>query len=826
MLRLLFSISVFLIFHYASAQADFQLYTNGEDPTENYTPIYNFGGTGSYFERGFSEVADFNGDGFPDIVQDGNAINSAFWFNDGNGNYTEPVSATSGIQLPIRKLVADFDEDGDQDVLYSNGHFLYNDGNGNFDVVHDTIIEPKFRADLDFKQIDGQGGKEIITVNFTGWEKALNIYRRTSEGTYEDVLEFDLENFEFGTYHCTDADNDGDNDIILCGDLSETYEKTCRLYRNNGSGGFSQDTPLSFEGVSFGHIESADINGDGMMDLIFSGLFNDSENDEGKTKIFLGDADEEFSEWSDHGIIGTVNGGIEISDFNDDGELDILIGGHTSYDANLQTKLYLQSGGDFVEDSINSFPALTHPEFHRMDIDADGDQDLFMEGYGFAPYSRVYVNGGDGEFYTVSSDKHIANNYRGYMVDTQGDEKPELHFNGVGDHLQLENLSYTVTESGNLVESPNLLPFSSSRRSYFFDMEGDGDMDILSGSEFYRNGGDGSFTLDDVGEVTAYSNSRLFFVDLNNDGFTDIFGEQGYAYFNSAGSEFNPASTLFSQFATDYFPSDIDDDGDVDVISVAVSWSNIVEFYLNDGQGNFEIEEELSFSFGMNFNYEFPNTDFLLTADFDGDGDKDILVKKSGESSRLFRKEAAGFTQSQFVSGLRSAKMVDFDSDGDIDLFLYNEGAIYTYYNDGTGNFFEYGSDQFDFMNIRSLWIDDLEGDGDVDILYTGTDYKGRIASRLYFNETYALSSRNEVSAESELKVYPNPTTGEVRIRAEELIHSAEVYTVNGQKVFHTTPQVAQKQIDETLNLPNGLYILQVIFDNNNMATEKLIISN
>ncbi|MGB6037265.1 MAG: T9SS type A sorting domain-containing protein [Cryomorphaceae bacterium] len=58
------------------------------------------------------------------------------------------------------------------------------------------------------------------------------------------------------------------------------------------------------------------------------------------------------------------------------------------------------------------------------------------------------------------------------------------------------------------------------------------------------------------------------------------------------------------------------------------------------------------------------------------------------------------------------------------------------------------------------------------------------------------------------------------------MIQSAAVFDFNGRKVFHSTPRVNSRQFEETLNLSEGMYILRVTFENNSIASKKLIVAN
>lgn len=125
-------------------------------------------------------------------------------------------------------------------------------------------------------------------------------------------------------------------------------------------------------------------------------------------------------------------------------------------------------------------------------------------------------------------------------------------------------------------------------------------------------------------------------------------------------------------------------------------------------------------------------------ADFDGDGDQDVIVaifgwRKAGKLIWLEQLQADS-GELQFKEhlinkrhGYSHVPLVDIDSDGDMDfiaLISQEFEAIELYRNDGHGVFEQSVLFQADNPSFGSSSIDlsDLDGDGDVDVLYTNGD--------------------------------------------------------------------------------------------------------
>jgi len=177
--------------------------------------------------------------------------------------------------------------------------------------------------------------------------------------------------------------------------------------------------------------------------------------------------------------------------------------------------------------------------------------------------------------------------------------------------------------------------------------------------------------------------------------------------------------------------NDIDQDGDLDVL--VASMGNIfptndeigaVVVLENDGEQNF-INRYLAEGVAR-------VTD-LEAADFDGDGDTDLVAGQFGYDTGEIRwMENLGdwlFRSHRLLdlAGTIHTPIADMDGDGDLDvvaLVSQEWEEIHVFANDGKGAFTNamvYGSTNEDFGS-SGISLADLDGDGDMDILYTNGD--------------------------------------------------------------------------------------------------------
>ena len=84
-------------------------------------------------------------------------------------------------------------------------------------------------------------------------------------------------------------------------------------------------------------------------------------------------------------------------------------------------------------------------------------------------------------------------------------------------------------------------------------------------------------------------------------------------------------------------------------------------------------------------------------------------------------------------------------------------------------------------------------------------------------------SIQSSVSENARVSIWPNPSNGDFQLIATEKINQLEVFSLDGKKV-HTQLQ-GFDQIELT-HLPEGLYFIQINFDNKEIVTEKIIIKS
>jgi hypothetical protein len=196
-------------------------------------------------------------------------------------------------------------------------------------------------------------------LEITGWiEASTNL--PTSTGWYDVV---------FG-----DVNHDGMLDLAA----TSCENEGVNVWLGDGTGLWTEiaDPDLASSGYYNG-LRLADVNHDGDLDVIAA---NDTG---GRIKIWPGDGDGGFGPYTEPGdpISPPPMGGVEVADFNNDGDLDL---GSCYYDPGNPDSLVFT----WLGDGTGGFPAETGPpellgydDVAFGDVDHDGNLDLFATGH-------------------------------------------------------------------------------------------------------------------------------------------------------------------------------------------------------------------------------------------------------------------------------------------------------------------------------------------------------------------------------------------------------------------------------------------------------------
>lgn len=338
--------------------------------------------------RGAVAFADFDNDGDLDLILSGqdNTYSpfSAVYRNDA-GQF---VGVESGI-APLENCamaVADFDLDGLQDVVITGVDFdgsktlLYrNTGNLLFVLVPAGFYNAGAGGDLAWADYNNDGYPDLVISG--NWQ--THLYTNNGDGTFSPD-EAGLVGMNTPALAWGDFDNDGDPDLLMSGDAGSVGE--VYIYINQDGDFFRLEAQI--EGAVGGDARWGDFDNDGNLDILITG------KDASLTPVsyvYRNNGDNTFS-FANAGLVGTALGPADWIDYDNDGDLDVMVAGQNAGCGNAATRLYENNGaGSFYE-----FPAgLAYAERAASawgDFDNDGDYDLVLTGISTGHTTRLYRN--------------------------------------------------------------------------------------------------------------------------------------------------------------------------------------------------------------------------------------------------------------------------------------------------------------------------------------------------------------------------------------------------------------------------------------------------
>ncbi|MDM8526641.1 FG-GAP-like repeat-containing protein [Anaerolineales bacterium HSG24] len=274
-----------------------------------------------------------------------------------------------------------------------------------------------------------------------------------------------------------------------------------------------------------------------------------------------------------------------------------------------------------------------------------------------------------------------------------------------------------VGSQGTFVESGQDLGRSRSRAADMKDIDGDGDLDILTANEGANEVwfNDGQGTLSNSGQQLGNDSSQaVALADFDNDGDADaVVVNEGAneVWFNDGQGTFTSGTqTLGESDSQAVSVGDLNNDGTLDLV---VGNNGASEVWFNDGQGTFSIGEQ---------SLDTGNSQTVSLGDINGDGAIDAVFGNDGVNTVWFNDGQGVFNDSgQTIDNGDTQAVVLGDLNGDnlLDMVVGNNGANTVWFNDGNGKFVD-SNQNFENSNSQTVALGDFDEDDDLDVIVGG----------------------------------------------------------------------------------------------------------
>ena len=626
-----------------------------------------------------------------------NQMFTKIYKNNGSGSFSKTSLITDSVSMGSSS-VGDYDNDGDLDIIVSGAAEIYvitgpgitlgfpytkiYQNNITSFVPIETNIVNLCRSAVEFQDLDNDGDLDVIICGdqkFTSfvYNPLTAVYRNNGNNNFEEI-DVDFKNVANGRISCFDYDNNGFSDILVTG-LDQNNEVFTAIYKNNGGFGFSEII-LPLDSIRVNYNGWLDFNGDGRFDLISGGaLFKNHGGD-----VFT--------------IIDTLVQCSGYGDFNNDGFQDLVN----------NNKIYFNESGKYFLIDKYSF----HDELYSCaDINKDYKIDIVGKSFHYINNESkkntrpsvpenlsAYVREGKAVFkWNRSNDSETNQNNITYSVSIGTYGNIQKFFSSGSD---LSTGYRRVMKSGNAGSNDSLV------------------LDGIEGTLFWQvQAVDNNMLASQFSKVDTFNFPAVFnnayseglylnyrWGDYNMDGKMDYISEHShltqnhYVNENIGNLDFNEDTILILPLNTDWCWGDYDNDNDIDLIAID---SNFI--VINDETNDF-----------ISVAHPFPVQQWgklLVMKDMDNDGDNDFIISSFTDTRIYFRDPGNVFTSYPLENrACDSVICFDYDNDSDNDIFIRNTNtrfmnSSYRKFEKATLAVVPYGL-TFDFDN-----------DGDVDVL-------------------------------------------------------------------------------------------------------------
>ncbi|MCU0472385.1 MAG: FG-GAP-like repeat-containing protein [Bacteroidales bacterium] len=674
---------------------------------------------------------DYDSDGDLDILLTGNG-KAKIYRNDA-GSFTDINAGLTGINSGIASW-GDYDNDGDLDIIISGSYYtiIYRNDAGAFTDIS-AGLPGLNQCSAAWGDYDNDGDLDLLLAGVTSSGERISRIYRNDNNVFTDI-EAGLTGIYASSVAWGDYDNDGDLDIVILG-RSSINQMIAKIYRNDN--GVFNDINAGLSGAYYGSVAWGDYDNDGDLDLLLTGSNY-------ILKLYRNGAGI-FSEVNT-GLPGVSNSTAAWGDCDNDGDLDILIAGYSSTGEYI-SNIYRNDSGTFNNINAGLYAPIPRGSVAWGDYDGDGDLDILLTG---GNVSKIYKN--------VSTTSNTVPSAPSGLAATSTGTGMVLSWNKSTDTKTLQTgLTYNLyigTSSGAVNKRTPMAILPGGYRKIVKKSE------IQSNSWTIKRLSAGTYywsvqAVDNSFAGSGFATQTTFTVPFSNSvsPATDqvIAVNQASAALTVTESS-APTSRQWKYSTVNGGPYNQSISG-ATATTCSPSFPSLGTYYViceSTRSGIAYISNQVK----ITVSYFIPQTGLTLPGiqngssewgDYDNDGDLDLLLtgtsQTDGYISRIYRNDTGIFTD--IIAGLAgvsnsSASWGDYDNDGDLDIVLTGIYTSKIYRNDaGVFTDLNAGLVGVDYGTVK--W-GDYDNDGDLDLLLMGRASGSYGVSIIYNNNNGIFS--------------------------------------------------------------------------------------
>jgi hypothetical protein len=408
---------------------------SSQAPGTNFAAASDYG-SGGYLANSVA-VADINGDSKPDLLVVNECANSdgsgcvgngtvSVLVNNGDGTFQPAIPYASGGYQALSVAVADLSGDGKPDLLVANScvdnsncdngavGVLLGNGDGTFQPPV-TYNSGGYQAtSVAFADVNRDGVLDLQVVNQCASSDTcadggqIAVLLGNGDGTFQPAATYSSGGYQAVSVAVSDVNADGNPDLLLanhCADSNCASNGTVSVLLGNGDGTFQAAVTSGSGGFQASSVVVADLNGDGVPDLLVANNCVDSNCANGTVGVLLGNGDGSFQAAASYSSRGYDSGSVATGDVNGDGKPDLLVANQcatsaTCANGGLVGVLLGNGDGTFQNAVTYGSGGNQASSLAVSDVNGDGKPDVLVANQCF---DSSCTNGGIGVLLNIST---------------------------------------------------------------------------------------------------------------------------------------------------------------------------------------------------------------------------------------------------------------------------------------------------------------------------------------------------------------------------------------------------------------------------------------